>query len=68
MIVSPDPIAFEKRFLPKDDYRELAEGIARLERNAILAKLLRAGAQVVEWDVTVPLRVSMKQLPMGVKR
>lgn len=68
LIVSPDPIAFEKRFLPKDDYRELAEGIARLERNAILAKLLRAGAQVVEWDVTVPLRVSMKQLPMGARR
>jgi uncharacterized protein (DUF58 family) len=68
MIVSPDPIAFEKRFLPQDEYTTLAEGIARLERNVTLAKLLRAGAQVVEWDITVPLRVSMKQLPTGVRR
>ena len=37
------------------------EKIARMERNAALSKIRRAKVNVVEWDVTLPLRISMKQ-------
>jgi uncharacterized protein (DUF58 family) len=60
LIVSPDPISFEKRLLPQDGFRELAESIARMEREATLAKLRRSGAQVVDWDVTGPLWLALK--------
>jgi uncharacterized protein (DUF58 family) len=60
LIVSPDPISFEKRLLPQDRFRELAEPIARMEREATLAKLRRSGAQVVDWDVTGPLWLALK--------
>lgn len=60
LIVSPDPISFEKRLLPQDGFRDLAESIARMEREATLAKLRRSGAQVVDWDVTAPLWLALK--------
>jgi uncharacterized protein (DUF58 family) len=68
LVISPDPIAFEKRFLPQDECTALAEGIARMERNATLSKLRRASVNVVEWDVTIPLRIPMKQAMVGMKR
>jgi hypothetical protein len=68
LVISPDPIAFEKRSLPQDECAALAEGIARMERNATLSKLRRASVNVVEWDVTTPLRIPMKQAMVGVKR
>jgi uncharacterized protein (DUF58 family) len=60
LIVSPDPISFEKRQLPQDRFRDLAESIARMEREATLAKLRRSGVQVVDWDVTGPLWLALK--------
>jgi uncharacterized protein (DUF58 family) len=68
LVISPDPIAFEKRFLPQDECTALAERIARMERNATLSKLRRASVNVVEWDVTTPLRIPMKQAMVGEKR
>ena len=68
LVISPDPIAFEKRFLPRDGCTALAEGIARMERNATLSKLRRSSVNVVEWDVTIPLRIPMKQTMVGMKR
>jgi uncharacterized protein (DUF58 family) len=68
LVISPDPIAFEKRSLPQDESAALAEGIARMERNATLSKLRRASVNVVEWDVTTPLRIPMKQAMVGEKR
>ena len=60
LIVSPDPISFERRLLPQDRFREFAESIARMEREATLANLRRSGAQVVDWDVTGPLWLALK--------
>ena len=60
LIVSPDPIAFEKRLLPQGRLRETAERIARMERDATLAKLRRSGVQVVDWDVDGPLWLALK--------
>jgi uncharacterized protein (DUF58 family) len=60
LIVSPDPISFEKRQLPQNRFRDLAESLARMEREATLAKLRRSGVQVVDWDVTGPLWLALK--------
>ena len=68
LVISPDPISFEKRLLPQDELTALAEQIARMERNATLSKLRRARVNVVEWDVTLPLRISMKQSLVERKR
>ncbi len=68
LVISPDPIAFEKRFLPQEECTALAERIARMERDAALSKLRRARVNVVEWDVVTPLDIPIKREMLGVKR
>jgi len=68
LVISPDPIAFEKRFLPQEECSTLAERIARMERDATVSKLRRARVNVVEWDVAVPLHIPIKQEMVGIKR
>lgn len=68
LVISPDPIAFEKRFLPQGEYTALAERIARMERSAILSKLRCVSVKVVEWDVATPLHLPIKHELIGVKR
>lgn len=68
LLVSPDPIAFEKRLFPHGRFQELAERIARMERDLTLAKLRRSGVQVVEWDVTAPLWLALKRGTAGMRR
>ena len=68
LVISPDPVSFEKRLIPQDELAALSEQIARMERNATLSKLRRARVDVVEWDVTLPLRISMKQSLVERKR
>ena len=60
-VVSPDPIAFEKRAWPPDECTALAERIARMERETTVAKLRRAGILVAEWDVATPLWLSIRR-------
>ena len=61
LIISPDPIALEKRLFPQDRFQELAERIARMERDLTLAKLRRSGVEVVEWDVAEALLLALKR-------
>jgi len=68
LVLSPDPIAFEKRLLPEDEITAVAERMLRFERQAILARLLRAGVRMVEWDPSEPLRVSLERSFKGTKR
>jgi uncharacterized protein (DUF58 family) len=60
LIVSPDPIAFEKHMVPPGRDRDLAERFARMERNVLLAKLRRAGVQAIDWDVSFPLQAALE--------
>jgi uncharacterized protein (DUF58 family) len=68
LIVSPDPVAFEKSTLPRNECAQLAERIVRLERDNALSKLRRSGVRVVEWDVTRPLWISIKSALTGDRR
>jgi uncharacterized protein (DUF58 family) len=55
MVISPDPIEFERRHLPESPNVELAARIIRMERRLLIRRLERAGIHVVEWDVSIPL-------------
>jgi uncharacterized protein (DUF58 family) len=61
LIISPDPVTFENRFLPDGRDRDIAKRIVRMERDAMIAMLRRSGVQVVDWDVTRPLRVALRE-------
>jgi uncharacterized protein (DUF58 family) len=55
MVVSPDPVKFERALLPPSPQVDTAARIIRMERDLFIRRLQRAGIQVVEWDVTIPL-------------
>ena len=54
MTVSPDPVAFEESFLPRQPEVQLAARVVRMERELMLKKIQRAGVQLIEWDVAQP--------------
>jgi uncharacterized protein (DUF58 family) len=54
MVVSPDPVKFERGLLPASAEVDIAARIVRMERNLLIRRLERAGVQVIEWDVSRP--------------
>jgi len=54
LVISPDPVPFEKRGLPDTTETLLAALILSLERENMLQKLIRGGIRVVNWDVAQP--------------
>jgi len=69
LVIVPDPIGFEQRYLPKTEHSDLAVRLARLERERLIHGLRQAGVQVVEWDVDKPFAQSahhaLSRLPQG---
>ncbi|MEW5957728.1 MAG: DUF58 domain-containing protein [Chloroflexota bacterium] len=55
LVISPDPVAFERQGLPPSREAALATRLARLERSLLLAKLRQADIRVVNWAVDTPL-------------
>jgi uncharacterized protein (DUF58 family) len=55
MVISPDPILFESKLLPHSKETELAMRVVRMERDLLIRRIERAGIQVTEWDVSIPL-------------
>lgn len=77
LVISPDPVSFERRALPGTPQVEMAARIARLERALLFRRLRRAGIRIVDWDVDEPFeRALAAQLayqpaatrPMGILR
>lgn len=54
LVVSPDPVSFEKSFLPRLPQVEQAARVIRLERELLLGQLRRAGIQILSWDTSQP--------------
>ena len=54
LVISPDPLAFERAHLSETKSVALAARILRMERALLLQKLQRAGVQVLDWDVALP--------------
>ncbi len=68
LIVSPDPVDFEKRFLKDSHEADLAARLARLERTHLFHQLAQAGIRIFEWQVDEPFhqsaRVALGRLPL----
>lgn len=62
LVISPDPIAYEKSLLPPTPQTDLAARILHLERNLQIDKLLRGGIQVLDWKVDQPLELLVNRL------
>jgi uncharacterized protein (DUF58 family) len=60
LVVAPDPVSFERSYLsePRSKYPAadvaLAFRVVRMERDLMLARIQRAGLQIVEWNVAQP--------------
>jgi uncharacterized protein (DUF58 family) len=54
LIISPDPIDFEKKILGNSEHVALGARIARLERAHLLRQLRLAGVRTFEWQVDAP--------------
>ncbi len=68
LVVSPDPIAFEASRERLDEYGELARQILRAQRTALLTRVRRSGARVIEWDTAIPLGIVLHRSARGVQR
>jgi uncharacterized protein (DUF58 family) len=54
LVISPDPVAFERQGLAASREVELATRLAHLERSILLDKLRQADIRVVNWPVDTP--------------
>lgn len=61
LAVCPDPVKFELSYLKKDRNVDVASRIITLERAMLLQKVRRAGVQVLDWDVSEPFDLVVKQ-------
>lgn len=61
LAVCPDPVKFELSYLKKNRNVSLASRIIKLERAILLQKVQRAGVQVLDWDVSDPFDLVVKQ-------
>jgi uncharacterized protein (DUF58 family) len=68
MVISPDPVKFELGCLPPSPQVDLAARVVRMERDLLIRRLERAGIQVVEWDVSIPLDQAVGPLLMRQRR
>ena len=54
LVISPDPIAFERSSLPTSGAVQLATRLAQLERTLLLGHLRQAAIRVLDWPVEIP--------------
>jgi uncharacterized protein (DUF58 family) len=54
LVISPNPLPFERPGLPDSDVVAAATRLANLERQLLLAKLRQADIRVVDWPVETP--------------
>jgi uncharacterized protein (DUF58 family) len=60
MVVSPNPIIFERMYLAEtSEDIQIAVRLARLERLLMIRKLQQAGIQVLDWHTAVPLNQAL---------
>jgi len=60
-IVSPSPLAIERRISEPDPAVDTAYRVLRMERANLIAQLRRV-AQVVDWDPDTPLALSLRRM------
>lgn len=54
LIISPDPLAFEMKFIEEDEVVRTAFRLAHIERQLLFGQLHQVGIQVFNWQVDIP--------------
>lgn len=62
IILSPSPIDIEYSLQKPDEYQDLAYRILKFERTNFLNQLRNSGARVVDWNPSIPLIASLKEV------
>jgi hypothetical protein len=62
LIISPDPVIFEKSNLPETKETALAARILTIERECRIQKLLQSDIRVVNWDTNQPFDQVVRDL------
>jgi len=68
IIVSPSPIDIEYSLQKNDENNKLAYRILNFERNNYINQIRNLGVRVVNWNPTLPLTVSLKEVEKYQKR
>ncbi len=68
LVISANPVAFEKASAAKDEPIELAYRLASLERSLLISNLMHAGVQVLDWNLSVPFDQAVKTAEMQLSR
>jgi uncharacterized protein (DUF58 family) len=68
LVVSADPVAYERVTPTKHGPNDLAFRLAALERSLLISNLMHAGVQVMDWDVTVPFDQAVNQAEFHLSR
>jgi len=67
LVISPDPIAFERDALETERSVELGARVAHLQRRVLLHDLRQAGITLVDWNVAQPFHqvaaVALSRMP-----
>jgi uncharacterized protein (DUF58 family) len=68
LVISANPVAFEKADPPMIAAHKLAFRLATLERTLLLTKLMHAGVQVLDWEVSTPFDQAVKTAELQLSR
>jgi len=70
LVISPDPVVFEKNTLKNTPEVQMATRVLSIEREIQIRKLIQGGIRVVDWDVAQPFDQvvgSLSRLPRILK-
>jgi uncharacterized protein (DUF58 family) len=62
IVLSPSPVELEYSFKQSNPEYDIAKRILSLERKNFLSKLRNSGARVIDWNPTIPLAASLKEV------
>jgi uncharacterized protein (DUF58 family) len=68
LVISANPVAFERADPPRIAASKLAFRLATMERTLLLTKLMHAGVQVLDWDVSTPFDQAVKTAELQLSR
>jgi uncharacterized protein (DUF58 family) len=68
LVISTNPVEFEKAAPATDKPSELAFRLATLERSLLISNLMHAGVQVMDWDISVPFDQAVKTAEIQLTR
>ena len=62
IILSPSPIDIEYSLQKPDEYQDLAHKLLKFERTNLINQLRNSGARVIDWNPSIPLVASLKEV------